>query len=512
MSMDTYNAVESPGQSACLFLWRNKLTLAATFVVGLGLTLLYLSLAPRKYQSEAKLLVRIGRESVTLDPTATTGQVLAVPESRESDMHAVEELIGSRTTAEAIVQQFGAAVILEKKTGVRSLSDQLSWLNEYNLNPLRVYSLSDKAVRALKKNLGMTAGKNSNVLTLSYEAEDPELARDVLTALLTTAREQYMTVHRTTGSQEFFERQLESLRAELERQEEELRKFKDRNGLAALDAQRASQVAMISSLQEDLLRATAEQNAVQAEVDLRRKQLLDQPSLIVTEQTTGQPQTVQQTLREKVYELEVREQELAALLKDDSPQLIQIRKQIAEARRIMSQEQLGTETKRSISQTHQAAELALQEREANLVALNARTRSLAEKIAGCTEDLKKLNAAEMALAQMDRELETARSNYRKYSDNFEQARIDQELDSAKISSLNLLQAPTLTATPVSPQPLPTLALGIVGSVLAGIGLAVVVNRRPQPTIVSLPASLARETAAVAPSRARRSEIAPANPR
>ena len=31
---------------------------------------------PRKYYSDAKLIVKIGRESVALDPTATTSQTL----------------------------------------------------------------------------------------------------------------------------------------------------------------------------------------------------------------------------------------------------------------------------------------------------------------------------------------------------------------------------------------------------------------------------------------------------
>ena len=42
-------------------------------------------LMPRAYRSQAKLLIRLGRENVTLDPTATLGQppVVVVPQSRE---------------------------------------------------------------------------------------------------------------------------------------------------------------------------------------------------------------------------------------------------------------------------------------------------------------------------------------------------------------------------------------------------------------------------------------------
>jgi uncharacterized protein involved in exopolysaccharide biosynthesis len=459
------------------FAWRHKRKIVTVALAGIALTLVYLSLVPRRYQSHAKLLVRIGWENVTLDPTATTGEFLAIAESRESGVHAVEELITSRFLAEKIVDQFAPAVILEKSSGGGALSDRLAWLNDFNLNPLRVYSLRDKAVKALQENLGIRTGKKSNVVSVSYIAKDPQLAREVLDALLKAAQEDHVRVHRTRGSQQFFQSQRALLQADLLEKEQQLCRFKDEHNLVSLSTQRDTQVALIGSLQADFLRAKAEQSAVQAELDLRRRQLRDQPALIVTEQTMDQPQTAKQTLREKLYDLEVKEQELAALFKDNSPQLVQIRTQIAEARRIANQEKATTETKRGVSQTHQAAELALQEREAQLIALAARTESLEGKISAATAELKKLNAGELELTRMERELELTRASYRKYSENLEQARIDQEIEEAKISSLSLMQPPTWSETPVSPQPLATLALGGVLSIVASLGVALLAERR-----------------------------------
>jgi uncharacterized protein involved in exopolysaccharide biosynthesis len=114
---------------------------------------------------------------------------------------------------------------------------------------------------------------------------------------------------------------------------------------------------------------------------------------------------------------------------------------------------------------------------------------------------------------MERELELARANYKKYSENLEQARIDQELEAAKISSLNIMQAPSLSPTPASPQPLPTLALGCVGSLIAGIGVALWYERplrRRQRR--SRPGTGAREMDEIVTARPRRTEAAPANPR
>jgi len=113
--MESLYQPERPVLDVVGFAWRHKGMMLLTFVAGMALTLGYLSFATRKFQSDAKLLVRIGRETVTLDPTATTGQYVAVAESRDGEMHAVEELLGSRATAEKIVDQFGPGVILEKR-------------------------------------------------------------------------------------------------------------------------------------------------------------------------------------------------------------------------------------------------------------------------------------------------------------------------------------------------------------------------------------------------------------
>src|SRR4029078_6749501 len=176
---------EQPQADLIGFAWRHKGKMLATLIAGLALTVAYFAFAPRIYRSEAKLLVRLGRESITIDPTATTGQFVAPAEPRDAELHAVEELLASRAMAEKIVDQFGPEVILENKPGKKSIGERLAWLDAYNLNPLRVYSLRDKAVKSLGLNLGITAGKKSNVLSVSYKAEDPQLPHDVVEVMLT---------------------------------------------------------------------------------------------------------------------------------------------------------------------------------------------------------------------------------------------------------------------------------------------------------------------------------------
>jgi polysaccharide biosynthesis protein PslE len=477
-SFDTLNEPPTLGN----FCWQHKGKLLAVWSFGLALTLVYLSLAPRKYQSEAKLFVRLGRESVSLDPTATTGLSVSIAESRESEVHAVEDLLASRLLAETVVDQFGPAAILEKpsKPSGFSLSQSLSGLDDYNLNPLRVYSLRDKAIKALRNNLGVFAANKTSIIAVTYESESPTLSRDVIAALLEVARNEHLRTHRTLGSQEFFVEQSNLLRLSLAQLEQQLRDLKTQTGLPDLNVQRTLKLELIDSLRADLVRAQAEHDAARADLEQRRLDVKQAPAMIVSERATGLPQTASQALREKLYDLEVQEQGMSAKLTADHPQLVHIRGQLGEARRVFEQEQSPDQVTLGVNRTYQEAEIAVQDRQATLAALIARTQSLESSITEVQEELQNLNDSELEMRRLERDIDLAQANYRRYAENLEEARINQELENAKISSLNVMQPPTVSETPVSPQPIITLMVGFVLSTLASIAVALLAQHRASP--------------------------------
>src|SRR5580698_9202926 len=70
-------------------LWRHKGKGTLWFIVVVAATAAVILYWPRSYRSEAMLFVRLGRESVSLDPTATMGQTIAVSESRENEINSI---------------------------------------------------------------------------------------------------------------------------------------------------------------------------------------------------------------------------------------------------------------------------------------------------------------------------------------------------------------------------------------------------------------------------------------
>lgn len=197
-------------------------------------------------------------------------------------------------------------------------------------------------------------------------------------------------------------------------------------------------------------------------------------------------------MRTKLYDLEVLEQGLAAVQTDASPQLKSVREQIKQARAILGEEKPNKQTTRSLNKVRQESELP-SARQSQLFALQAKASTLTEQLAAAKTELKAINQSEIEIAQLPRAINQAASSHGKYAENLEQARIDDELHTAKVSSLNLPQRPSYSITPVSPKPVQTLAAGFVLACCFAGGVVFLGERRrlagfaAQPTRVEAPA-------------------------
>jgi len=107
----------------------------------------------------------------------------------------------------------------------------------------------------------------------------------------------------------------------------------------------------------------------------------------------------------------------------------------------------------AVNETYQQLELSLRNQEASCEARRAQRDKLSTQLAAAGEKVHTLNDSELKLARLERQIDLASANYLKYAENLEQTRIDQALESEKISNINILQpAQPTSITPTSPQP------------------------------------------------------------
>lgn len=466
-----------------VFFRHKKKVIIFFFVVIITVTL-GTFLAPEIYQSEAKLMLKLGRESVTLDPTATTGQVVAVSQSREEEINSELEILGTRELAEKVVDRIGAEVILYRpdeielgdtsQTGVardtmrRSrgrFRDLISapglFLAKWDIGD--TLKTHDKATVRLMKNLTVNVQKTSNIISISYDAQSPQLAQSVVIELIDTFLEKHMEVHYSKGSYNFFIEQTEKLRNELNDNEESLAELKIKTGIASLDEQRTIILTRIGDLQREMDQNNTALAATRAKVQALGRITSDLPEMIDTEKTKGNPY-----MHADLYRLQLEEQDLLSKYSEENIKVKEIRRQIAEAKRIMNSEPQITE---GINTTGQQLQLDLFTEQSNLESFQSLAIELNNQIAHAKTELNQLNVNEIKIVQLERERDLIETNYLKYSDNLEQGRIDQALQNEKISNIRIIQAPTHPMKPIRPRKRLNLSLGLFLAVFGSIGYA-----------------------------------------
>jgi uncharacterized protein involved in exopolysaccharide biosynthesis len=433
------------------------------FVAGtLTLVAVWLVFAPRTYQSDAQLFVRVGRESVTLDPTATTGQTISVYESREVEINSVLDLLSSRRILEHVVDDLGATAILHGKASSSGPAD----------GTLPNRAERERAIRDLSDMVYTSHSRKSSVISVTARASSPELAQRILTSFLKSFNELYLDAYRTSGSHEFFVSQADLVRKELEQATDELSRAKNEIELISIEEQRRTIQSQMSDMQTQRLSAETALATAEATIVELQKLIDALPRHLVTQTVSGFPDGADGLTRRQLYELEIREQELLTRFTEHHPLVKSVQEQIAAARAILSAPEAAVEQRTlAVHPARQQLELQLLNEQAQAVALKARVAALGaqqETIAGRLRDL---NAREGHIDRLEHQVALLTASYQSYAEKREQARIDQALADSRITNVNVVQPPTLVSRPVKPNKRLVLALAMFVAVAGAIGLA-----------------------------------------
>lgn len=451
-------------RQVCHILLRHKRKIAVFFLFIMGMASAVTAFMPRTYRSQAKLLVRLGRENAALDPTASFGQapVVAVPQSRENDMNSALEILTSRFLLDKVVAQVGPGAVLGRRpaAGDEAAED----VDERT---------RQAAVARLTRKLEVEAGKKSNTITLTYDGPSPDAAQAVVTQLVDCYLERYAHLHRTPGAYKFLTEQTERVQAQLTRTEEELRRRKEETGLFAPEGQRQSLVARIAQIDDDLRKTAAEKAAAEAEVKALHARLDAMPRTEVTALTRGMPNPLTESFRSQLFTLRQKELDVLARHGPDHADVRLVRKQAAAAQESIARAEQGHEQiTTGPSRLYEEGRIALLKQEVLLSSLQARLETLRRQSEQEHAALQALNRGELAITRLQRDLELQTLQYRKYAESREQAEIDHSLEVERISNISVIQPATREEEPVRPRPLLYLGLALVIALVSSFGLAI----------------------------------------
>jgi uncharacterized protein involved in exopolysaccharide biosynthesis len=439
-------------------LFRHKKKIIAFFICTVVLVSVATLLMKKTYESTAQVLIRLGRENTTLDPTVTIGTALNISESRENEINSEMEVIKSREIAEKVVKAIGIDRILNRKP--EKTSNKL-------LTTLDSLTLRESAVLAITKNLTAEVVKKTNVINITFDSHDPKTAQDVITYLIGFYQEKHMAIFRPSGSYGFFEKQTDTLNEQLNDREDSLRSLKNSTGIASIEPQRTDLLSRISALQLESEQVNADLVASGAKIRNLQKSLEDLPRIINEQKMAGTAQSSSELLRTQLNELKVKKQELGTKYSDSSRTVTDIQRQIDETSTLLNKEEFNN----SRSTAAREIQMNLLAEQSNFSGLSAKARSIHLVLESARGELTKFNNNAVGISRLERQQDLGENNYRKYTENLEQSRIDGALKAGNMSNIAIIQAATFPIKPLKPRKLYNLALGILLGLFGGLSLA-----------------------------------------
>lgn len=419
-----------------------------------------------KFESEASLLVQLGRESAGLDPTATTSEITPIYETREQELNSALEVMQSRKLLEAVLGVIGEDVILKPDRfdfdRWQMALQNTSWPE---LDP-RVTHRSNRAkelaVEKLYKAITLETSQSSSVMGVTSTAITPDLAQAITRTMLDAFQVEHVRLNKSRGF-DFFDQQVQLLQTQLDEARSAVSARKNALGVMTIEGERARLEDELTAIEKEMNSTIPSLAGARAAVEIYRQSIDAMP-----ERT--QPHDASDTLRKKLHELQ---QQRATLLTKYTPRHFRVKDVNGEID-LLNEQLQDPENRNAANPALRELEIVLANECARVGQLEAGIVELRKQQSVLRIQLSRLTDAEAGMSKLKDTVNELMAAKVKATVKLEQARMLDELSEDRISNIRVVQPPTFNPTSMSPsRSLVAIGGGIVGIVAAFVIPAVI---------------------------------------
>lgn len=420
------------------------------------LALVY-SIAGTSYRAQLRVLVRRGRFDPPVAAQANAPFDSSRAEVTEEELNSELELLKDDDVLLGVVKSTDLAA-----------HDWLHWLRPHEEAAKR----NERAARRLSKKLKVESIKKTNVIAVSYDAAEPEGAATVLRALSSCYLQKHMEVNRPTGQMQFFDRQTEESRKQLDEAKRQLLSFEKKHGVVAAGEERDLILRRISDSEASYREtraqlAQAEHRVQQLNFDLRQL-----PARTTTQIRTAENQDLARDLKSKLLELQMKRTELLTKFEPSHRLVQQVDEEIKETEAAIATEKLTPvhDETTDRNNSYEWAEGEAEKVRVEIRGLVAREAEIATQLAGYRATARQLGEEAINQDDLTSSEAMAEANYLLYVKKREEARMGDALDGDRIMNVAIAEQPVAPALPVWP-PLGVVLVGFIAALAAGSGAA-----------------------------------------
>ncbi len=327
--------------------------------------------------------------------------------------------------------------------------------------------------------------QGTNLFSISYRANDPNLAKRVVQALLTIFVESQLGASRKDLDQarRFVEEQIRNYEVKLDAAEKARAEFRRKN--IDLLSGKGSYFENLQAAREELEKMQGELADAISQRDEVAKQLAQVPEYIETVDAGdalggGGPDS---ELEIRILELERSLDQLRLKYTDKHPDVIAVERRLeklreqAQAEAAAAPADAPAATTKTVNPLYKEIKLALIKLEAAVATLRQRVANQKSKIAGLEKMVNTIPAVELQLSKLDRDYGILKKNYEELLARRESARIANDLETkADKVQFRVVDPPELPVEPDGPNRLLFLTIVLIGGIGAGVGFGFVLSQ------------------------------------
>ncbi len=284
------------------------------------------------YRAQVRVLVRRGRS----DPPVTAQQNAPPDFSR---MEVSEEELNSE------VELLKDDDVLRRVVEANDLQnhDWLRWLRPHEEEAARV----ERAAKRLANRLDVESIKKTNLIAVSYDAPNPQLAAQVLQSLSSIYLEKHMQVHRLAGQLHFFDQQTGESRQQLEEAQRKLLAFTKSHGVVVAAQERDLILQRLDALEESYGRTEAEMSETGHRVQELDLELAELPQRSTTQIRTADNPELLRALKASLLDLELKKTQLLTKFEPNHRLVHEVEQQIRQANSAIAAEKFNSCARRN---------------------------------------------------------------------------------------------------------------------------------------------------------------------
>ncbi len=336
--------------------------------------------------------------------------------------------------------------------------------------PVPGLSKSEAAMLKLEKDLSVVSGKRGSVIDVVFTGADPAKAAAVVNQLVGFYIEKRREIYKDPKSVLFLEKKAEEFRQKLADSENRLRIFREETKIVAFDEQRTMLLNQRSNVVGELNSTANQIKEVQEKIATLEKQLGSVPKTT----TTAVASERMADAESKLLGLQLQEKDLVAKYKEDNRLVVNMRDEIKMVKdHIESQARNNKPGAAPPDPVYQDIQRQVLQNRAELSALKVRSTAIEQQFQELNAEIQTFESMDNKNKELLREVSGNDEKYRTYRQRFEEAKVYDELDRQKMTSVSVIEPAVAPIVPVNPpKPLILLiAIAIAGSLLGSLGIA-----------------------------------------